>query len=362
MTYNNTNQQFLISFSHLNLQTTTSYVLSNLFKTYIKSLTYFYYTLACLGIVIYFVNIYSLIIMLNLKSLHSHIKIQYTIQILINLLIGTVFDIFEIFSYFLYQCFYNTLISNQIYYNIFNIDLLNVYTCLSHNFLIPVIEFIWMWNCVNFTLQRCLIIYFPFLIRKIQKFCSWPLNLFQFIFGLCLWWINIYSYKFSVINFYYYYPICNNNAMKLAGSWQYLYDTIATQYITYGIAELLILFSNIILITKIIFAARNRQKLLNLNKAKQNAIENKLTIIIIIGSLFYLILTTPIIFLQSILSWIYFIDSLYVIQNLLIIYYSKIGKAIFILLRLSDFLLIFLLVSQFRFSFCRLFSRSLSKR
>lgn len=357
MAYNNTSFQFQISQSFSKYEYTTQNTTSpnlNFITIYRQGLTYFKYVLACLGVIIYLVNIYSLVIIINLNNLQSQIKTQYIIQFIVNLAIGTLFDISVVFSNFLYQCFYTVLLSYNIHYNIFNIDILNVYICVFHNFLIPVVELIWMWNSVNFTLQRCLIIYFPFLSRKIQKCFLWPLYLFQFIFALALWWINIYSCKIKVIYVPYYYPVCYNSGVLL-GSWKTIYQTIASQYISFGAAELIILFSNIVLITKIILAARNRQRLLNFRKAKQKPIENKLTTIIIIGSLLYIILTTPIIFEESIATLIYYIEWLFIFENLLLNFYSYIGKAVFILLRWSDFLLIFLLVSQFRLSFCRFF-------
>ena len=358
-------QQYLSSSTITPTQTTTTlFYQSNLYLIYTNCLKYFFNVLACLAGLIFIINIYSLVTLLLCKDLNKHIKIQYIIQILINIAIGSVYDITVVLATFIYNCFSTYLINNFVYYNIFNIDFINVYICVLHNYLISVLEFIWMWNCVNFTTQRCLIICFPFYRVSILKFFSWPIYLIEITFSMAMWWVNIYSYSqgyfvslLSIQNVIIIYPICINSITLNIFSWGYTYNTIASQYINYGIPELLIIMSNIILIIKMILASKTRKKITNLNKSQQNYVQTKLTIIVIINSCLYFLITTPITFNKSIWLFVNPTGFLYIIAYSLTNFNAYVGKACFVILRWADFLFLFLMITEFRNSFFKVFKK-----
>ena len=344
--------------------TTTLFYQSNLYLIYTDCLKYFFNVLACLAGLIFIINIYTLVTLLLCKDLNKHLKLQYIIQISINIAIGSIYDITVVLATFIYNCFSTYLINNFVYYNIFNIDLLNVYICVLHNYLISVIEFIWMWNCVNFTTQRCLVICFPFYRVSILKWFSWPIYLIEIIFSMAMWCINIYSYSqgffvllLSIQNVIIIYPICFNSLEIYLLTWGYTYNTIASQYFNYGIPELLITMSNIILIIKMILASKNRKKITNLNKSQQNYVQTKLTIVVIITSCLYILITTPIMFNKSILIFVNPTDFLYIISSILTNFNGYVGKACFVLLRWADFLILLFTITEFRNLFFRVFKK-----
>ena len=183
-TYINTtsSKEYTTSYSNLIIETTTtSFIQSIWFTNYNSSLIYFSYILACSGVLIFIMNIYVLITLFKCNNLNKHLKIQYIIQISINIALGFLYDITVSLTNFIYNCLNTYLINNFVLYNIFNIDLINVYICVLHKYLISVFEFIWMWNCANFTFQRCLMISFPFYRERILKIFSWPINLVEII-------------------------------------------------------------------------------------------------------------------------------------------------------------------------------------
>ena len=189
-------QQYLSSPTITPTQTTTTlFYQSNWFSIYTNCLKYLFNALACSAGLLFIINIYTLVTLLLCKDLSRHLKFQYLIQISINIAIGLVYDITVSMATFIYNCISTYLINNFVFYNIFNIDLMNVYLCVLHNYLMPVIEFIWMWNCVNFTTQRCLIICFPFYRESILRIFSWPIYLIEIIFSMAV--VNKYLFIFT---------------------------------------------------------------------------------------------------------------------------------------------------------------------
>ena len=341
--------------------TTTSFLLSNWFLTYRSILKYISYILACLGVLIFILNIYVLIILLNCKSLNKHLKIQYIIQIVINIGIGFLYDITISFANFLYDCVSTYLINNFVFHNIFNIDLINVYTCVIHEYLKSVFEFIWMWNCMNFTTQRCLIICFPFLRDRITQFFSYPLYFIEIIFSCIMWWINIYGfaqgyniYKLMYQNVLVNYPSCNNVLTVITSTWGSIYVSIASNYITYGIPEIFIILSNIVLIINLVQSNRNRKNILNINKQKQNFAEMKLKLSVIIISFIYFFITTPIIFQSFLFQLFNPTGTIYLIASVCVLFGALIGRGAFVLLRWADVIILILMVSELRILFFRI--------
>ena len=106
------------------------------------------------------------------------------------------------------------------------VDNLNVIVCVGHNYINPVLEFIWMWNAVNFSLKRCLVICFPFRVLLISKLMNWRLMAAQVAFGSSLWWVNLIYYRFWCFSIYSgTYCTCYNSSLNL-NSWQIFYTLI----------------------------------------------------------------------------------------------------------------------------------------
>ena len=152
-------------------------------------------------------------------------------------------------------------------------------------------------------------------------------------------------------------PICNNFLNINLYSWGNTYNTIASQYFNYGIPELIIIMSNIILIIEVILTSKNRKIITKLIKSKQNNVQRKLTIIVIISSSLYVLLTTPVMFNRSLWIFINPTGTLYIISTIITNFNYYIGKACFVLLRWVDFLILLFTIPEFRNLFFRVFKK-----
>lgn len=309
---------------------------------------YFLVLIAPVGLLL---NVFSLVVILMTKSWSNPVKDHYLYNAGMNIFLSISFDVLVTVLRGV-TIFLNK--SGNLSANL-QVDNLNSIICAGHNYVNPVLEFIWMWNAVNFSLKRCLIICFPFRATTISKLMNWRLMAAQVAIGCALSWPNLVYYRtlcFSITPTVSYCS-CYNPAAVL-GSWQILYNLVARQYLTFSATILILVASDVLLIVKLIAAAKNRRALFKgpgagaqpASSAK-SAVESRLTHNVILFTTIYLAIIVPYFLINTFLDQIYEISTPYLLYGL-VNYLYFIGKASFAVLRCADFLMLVAMVPEFR--------------
>lgn len=325
-----------------------------IYMDFLYGYLYFLSIMAPIGLIL---NILSFVVLLFCKNLSNSSKDHYVYNAGMNILLSISVDI--LVSMLRGITFYLNN-SGNLSANL-QVDTLNSVICAGHNYVNPVLEFIWLWNAVNFSLRRCLVVWFPFRANLISKLMNWRLMAAQVAFGCALWWFHLVNYTTVCYNIS---PtvtscVCYNPSYTV-GSWQQVYTLIARQYLTYAATIVLLVTSDVCLIVKLISSAKNRRQVVKMSVAQtlstKNTVQSRLTNSVIIFSTLYLVIVVPTFLINTFLNQIYLISSPYLVYGLTFYNYF-IGKTPFVLLRIADFVLLFATVRECRNSVIKLFTK-----
>ena len=323
------------------LETTTeNFIYSSTYIIFSYIIIYIVYILSVFAPIGLLLNCVNLILLSINRKWKNSAKFHYLVTAIANMCLAISYDVLQVLPIGVSYAF--------------NVDLLiddySPIFCSAHNYLTPICEFIWMWNVTSFAIKRCLIVCFPLKAIFISQLISWQVNLIQILIPFALWWSHLAYYNFSCYTWMNQkICYCVNNAISYSYNqipWTYYYETFAYQYLTYFVPMVFIIITEILLIYKLNIAFRKRKQLIKkASGSKNESNDNRLNLIVICMSTFYIIIILPWCIIGAFFQYIVYLPG--EVSIMIQAWFYGISNNGIVFLRTCDVAILFIMVKDY---------------